>query len=267
MSRGRGAGARSGTVRLAPAHPRRGSGLDPEVYGRWVATVRGLAGEHLHVHMPSSPPPLALDGRPSPVIAVDLDSTVFPLLDVIGSFPEHTGFSMEEVGHWDYLVDRFGGIAPLLDLFDRAMSREHSLEVAPYDGAVQVLDGLVRRHNARVVVMTDRPLRRVEDTIAYADAYRLPYAAILCGRLPDKTSACQTLEAQILVDDRPSTIEAAHAAGLSPLTLAHPYTAEVRQRLGLASHLDWHSIASALEDLLGPGSAQDPPGQPATTAG
>lgn len=230
--------------------------LDGPALAAWQEILRALHDEDLlHLHLPpAGQPGLRVDGGPSPVIAVDLDSTVFPLLDAVAAIPGNEGFTMDEVSHWDYLIDRFRGVAAMLELLEQAMHRDRSLAVAPFAGCRQVLREIVELHNARLVVMTDRPLSRATDTRDYLDHHRIPYSAVLCGRMPDKISVSRMLGAGTIIDDRPSTLEAAHAAGMRALTLAHPYNAEVRATLGIAAAADWHALGPALHEALAPAS-------------
>lgn len=184
------------------------------------------------------------------MVALDLDSTIYPLMDAIARIPGHEGFSMSEVSHWDYLIDRFGGLEKMLVLLDQAMHRDHSLAVAPYAGVPKALKAIVAEHNARVVVMTDRPLSRVEDTISYADHHALPYSAIFCGRMPDKISVCRAIGAEVIADDRPSTMEAAHEEGLHIFSLAHPYNLATIAQLGIAKMDDWEALGAAIGNVL-----------------
>ncbi|WP_217925047.1 5' nucleotidase, NT5C type [Miltoncostaea oceani] len=235
--------------RASPRHLER---LDAVAYGQWQETLRSLHDESaLHLHLPpQGQPGLRCDGSASPVIALDLDSTVFPLIDAVASIPGNEDFSMSEVSHWDYLIGRFGGIAPMMELLEAAMHPDRSLHVAPYAGCREVLTEIIEAHNARLVVMTDRPLRCVGHTREYLDHHDLPYSAILCGRMSDKITISRLLGARTIIDDRPSTLEAAHAAGMATLTLAHPYNASVRSELGIAPADDWNQLAPALAAAL-----------------
>lgn len=223
--------------------------LEATELARWRGLISDLADEKVRVHQPPVITGLRL-AAPSPVVAVDLDSTVFPLIDAIAALPGNEGFGMHEVDDWDYLIGRFGGLESMLATLGQAMRAEHALRVPPFAGAGEVLERLVARHNARLVVMTDRPPGLAPDTLAYLAHHRIPSAAVLCGRLADKVALCDLLGAGTIIDDRPSTLETAHRAGLQALTLAHPYNETARAAIGLDALADWAQLEERLDAVL-----------------
>lgn len=213
--------------------------------GRVVAHVGDAAG-------------VIADGRPSPVIAVDFDATIFPLFDALEGLAHVPRMPREEITYWEYLVDKLGGVEGLVSSLNQVARFDHASRFAPFDGAAAGLAQLVARHNARLVVMTDRPPETAPDTLAYLAHHGVPTAGVLCGKLPDKISPCGKLGAQVLIDDRPSTIEAAHAAGMSIHTLAWPYNAREREALGIAGARDWEELTATLTAQLASTGAERP---------
>lgn len=235
MARGR-AQTRGG-LKLRPPDP--APVLSALGYADWNQCLAELADDQVVV-IPASASERRLG--PSPVIAVDLDSTIFPLLAAIRDVTGDAEIDYPGVPTWEWLVDRLGGLEPALEVFDQAMGFEASHPHPPFEGAAETIRRLGDEHNARVVIMTDRSPANAPEAARYLEHHGIPHSGLVCGRLADKVGLCFWLDASVIIDDRPSTLEAAADAGLLAATIAHPYTDEVCATTEARAHSDWNGI-------------------------
>lgn len=233
--------------------------LTPARMAAWHDDLRSFGEEGRVVAHVGDAAGVIADGRPSPVVAVDFDATVFPLFDALRALPHVPPMPLEEITYWDYLLDQLGGVEGLVSSLNMVARFDHASQFAPFEGATRGLAHLVEHHNVRLVVMTDRPPETAPDTLAYLEHHGVPTAGVLCGKLPDKVTPCGKLGADVLIDDRPSTIEAAHAAGMSIHTLAWPYNERERAALGIPGARDWDELTATLDRQFAGSAAADVP--------
>jgi hypothetical protein len=66
----------------------------------------------------------------------------------------------------------------------------------------------------------------------------------------DKVPRCVELGIHVLVDDSPVNIAKAHAAGIVPATIIHPWNEEVVAQDGVIGAPDWKGLKMRLDPLL-----------------
>jgi phosphoglycolate phosphatase-like HAD superfamily hydrolase len=197
-----------------------------------------------------------------PQIMLDFDSTVFCLLDAMRLCTNGERVSYADCPTWAGLIELCGPegdhlttkdrLHIMLDVFSEAMTFEHmsSLgEKAIFAGADRALQ---RMHAAgvKIHVLTDRPDDRMEGTARFLNEYNIPFDSIhrVSGR--DKAAWCVENGVHVMIDDHPETIEQAHAAGLTVLSLAQLYNAEVAAELGLELAGSWDELEGQIEVAL-----------------
>ncbi|WP_217924634.1 hypothetical protein [Miltoncostaea oceani] len=110
-----------------------------------------------------------------------------------------------------------------------------------------------------IVVMTARPDDVIDHVCEFLAEFRAPVHEVRCG-FYDKIAECVKEGIDVLVDDKPETIEQAHAGGIRVLTLRWPYNAEVIDRLGIEHTETWTpDFTERLKTLLGPASPLSAP--------
>lgn len=187
-------------------------------------------------------------------MAFDFDSTMWDMMTALALEVEReTGMPAAEAyaivnSHWD-AIDKVAGDKRNL-LIRRSCSIEAMRPMGLYPGVVEATHEL-ERLGYRIVVMTHRPPETITDVALMLSENEAVVHEIQCGEF-DKIAACQAAGIDVLVDDKPATIEAAHAAGMIALSLSHPFNSEVIGRLGIVGASGWQpeligQVIAALE--------------------
>lgn len=183
------------------------------------------------------------DARGCPAVVVDFDSTLWDLMravadhvaDDCGLTPD--GAYQRLLGEWDgcdRLVGRERTRAAFREVF-------HSAHMEPYGLFPGAAEGLatLSGEGYRIVVMTHRPGVNITHVARHLDAHGARVHEIQCGPAFDKIAASFAAGAHILVDDKPSTLMAAHEAGLPVTTLRWPYNSQVLDERGIPHAGGW----------------------------
>lgn len=177
-------------------------------------------------------------------VMVDVDSTVYPLLDAIATRPDGQRVSYENAREWSCLTGLVeGGLPRLLELFGECMVYEVMRHHPPLPGAAAALQTM-RDHGLTLHVMTQRPPHYAEDTQRYLREFGVPYDSFICDLEHDKLQLCQQRGISILIDDHPQLLARAHAAGLTALSLHWPYNAEVIREHQLPRSHSWADLSA-----------------------
>ena len=142
-------------------------------------------------------------------IAVDFDSTLWPMLPAMG-------FRYEDCPTWEHLPELCGGVPAMLARFEEIMSYEHMRLTPFFPGASDALRSLTAR-GAQLHLLTLRPEKFKGDVIRMLDDHQIDVVDVRCSLDLDKTEHCLEEGIGVLIDDSPDTIAQAAAAGLDVL--------------------------------------------------
>lgn len=175
-------------------------------------------------------------------VLCDVDSTVFELLKAMSLQPGGERVDIAACHDWDALPDMCGGVPEMLELFDKAMTLESMREVGLFPGAASA-NRCMYAHGVRVHFATIRHPRLGPDTEHFLRECGLRFESFHCDLKLDKVALCKELGIETMLDDQPETLEAAHAAGIAPLALRHPYNDQTLRDLG-THHAgdDWFTL-------------------------
>lgn len=181
-------------------------------------------------------------------LMLDLDSTLYPLLDAIGSLPGGERVNYRDCMTWTHLVELCGGVPQLLRLFAASMSLETMRRFPAFPGAAAWTSEAQRR-GARVHIVTDRPAELRESTLQWLRENGFQPDSFYCLPDLDKLALIEQegLRVNVLVDDHPDLLARAHQAGLAALSLRWPYNCEVLDRLSLPHADDWRELGPLIE--------------------
>jgi uncharacterized HAD superfamily protein len=180
-------------------------------------------------------------------IAIDIDSTLHHYWDVLSDAARRRfGIELPYEEQFDWGVTR---LKP--KQLEVCIAETHSDEVIlkgrPYPGAVEA----VRRWHDQghfIHITTHRQSDCHEATAAWLNRIGLPFDELYCSF--DKVARCTEIEIDVLIDDSPSNIERALAAGIVVATLRHPWNSDVCDVEDVVSADDWPQLEDALAPLL-----------------
>lgn len=196
----------------------------------------------------STPAPLLWANRDNSLVAsqrqvmLDFDSTVFPLLDAMAAHPDggdHLGY--EHIRAWGDLIHACGGGEAMLALFEQVMRHEAMRDHPPFVGAREAVAAL-RDHGVAVRVVSARHPKFAPEITAYLDDYGITVDEVLCAEPIDKVAWCHDNAVEILVDDHPKTLAAAHDAGLEALGLCFDFNRHFFVERGLPTPATWNEL-------------------------
>lgn len=181
-------------------------------------------------------------GYPVMKIALDFDSTVWPLLPAMG-------ISYDEVTYWGHLPDMLGGIDEMNRVFTQVMPFEYAVDHPPFPGCIQTLQHL-ESQGVELHIITHREECYREDVVNYLQHYRIPSHHLDCSPHVDKVETCKQRGISILVDDHPEIAIQAAGQGLQAYMLLFHYNQHARQH-GVVGCQDWTELAEHLLQQLG----------------
>lgn len=160
---------------------------------------------------------------------------------------DHPDLERDIVAHWDGVTIHAGERTPLV--FAAALTGAQMRRIGLYPGAAEATHEL-RGLGYRVMVMTDRDPDTAEDIAAACLDLGIAADELRIGR-GEKIGPCLELGVRLLVDDKPTTISAARAAGLAVATLGHPYNLETCAEHDLTPARDWSELRLTILRELG----------------
>jgi uncharacterized HAD superfamily protein len=203
--------------------------------------------------------PLLHANRDNPQVAaqrqvmLDVDSTVFPLIDAIA---EHIGdptLTTDRCTSWDSLPQLLGGVDRMMEVFEEVMTYETMMRHGVYPGVRETVEAL-HAHNVKIHINTHRPSSVAEDTARYLRDQGIHFDSFHCELGTDKVGFCRERGIEVLVDDHPDTLRSAVEHGLEGLALRYPFNEEVLRRHGLRHATDWrqlgHHVLDAVEERV-----------------
>lgn len=185
-------------------------------------------------------------------VAIDFDSTAWPLLTAMGAHPETPLLNGEPIGphnvpHWDTPLEMYGGdVHAMLAGMDKCRTLEMFREIGMYPGFVEAVQELQRR-GFRPVILTDNSEQACVNIAAYLRELGLEIQVIRKSA-KEKVAWCLEHGSPVLVDDSPMAIETA-AGQVKLLTFPYRYNADAIKRHGAieVSAYDWNEM---LEKIL-----------------
>jgi uncharacterized protein len=180
-------------------------------------------------------------------IALDIDSTLHHYWDLIDRISqERFGVELpyEEQTDWGItLLER----DQLIACVEETHSKENVLSAEPYPGAVETVAAWSEQGHW-IHVTSHRSGRAYAATEQWLDAIGMPYDDLHCSY--DKVARCVELGIDVLVDDSPVNLRRAHAEGIMPATIVHPWNRELVGKDGVIGAADWAELRQRLEPVL-----------------
>lgn len=182
-------------------------------------------------------------------VMLDLDSTVFPLVETMGRLLGRPALSPADCPTWDSLVDHCGGLDGLKATLAEVFVFDVMHAAGAYPGAVETARALTE-HGVRIHVVTHRPEACADDTRRYLEQVGLPFDVLVVHPTIDKVAYCAEHGIEVLVDDHPKLIEAAAAAGLAVCALRFPYNEQALTHAGLTGATSWSELSVQVLDAV-----------------
>lgn len=174
-------------------------------------------------------------------VALDLDSTLYPLLTAMRTVPGGERCRMEHLAEYGSLVELCGGQLELTAVLDVAQSYECQMRHGLFPGAGPAVRALTA-HGVETHVMTSREPRFERDAHRFLLDQGLAPTTVACVPSSQKLALCQELGIDVIADDHPRTLMACAAAGMRCFTLPYRYNTHVIETLGLAQVTNWHQL-------------------------
>lgn len=174
-------------------------------------------------------------------LAIDFDSTVWPLLPAMG-------ISYEEVHYWGHLPDMLGGIDQMHQAFTRVMPFREAVEHPPFPGCVDTLRSL-KDQGVEIHLITHRETCYRSDVEDYVNHYSIPVDYLDCSPELDKVKICAQRGVGVLIDDHPEIAIEAAQSGISAYMLLFKYNQHARE-YGVMGFEDWSQMSEPLRQSL-----------------
>ena len=192
---------------------------------------------------------LSTSAAPDNRIIIDIDSTAWNLLEAMDRIAAHGDvtrpgpglISYATVESWEDLIPKSGGLENMLKLFDRAFEATSMQAIGLFPGYLEAMwafrdAGLALHH------WSDRPDSFQESTRQVLEQFMVPADEVLVQPRFDKVAAAQDLGITRIIDDKPSTIEAAVKAGMDVFSMRYRYNAEVIDRYDVPHATSWAEL-------------------------
>lgn len=210
---------------------------------------RSESENHMSVTSAGAIDELSTVAAPDNRIIVDIDSTAWNLLDAMDRIAAHGDvtvpgpgtISYATVESWEDLIPKSGGLENMLKLFDRAFDAKSMQAIGLFPGYLEAMQafkdaGLALHH------WSDRPDSFQEPTRQVMEQFLVPADEILVRDRFDKIETAKQLGITRIIDDKPSTIEAAVKAGMDVFSLRYRYNADVIARYGIPHATSWSEL-------------------------
>jgi uncharacterized HAD superfamily protein len=158
-------------------------------------------------------------------ILLDIDSTLYPMDSAIRNVLQRFyGLDLPEVNQDTWTPWRQLGLTDEqgLRVLDICHTDEEILRQKPFAGAVATVRKWVKA-GVEVHVVSHRSPRSAGATKSWLAKIGLPYDALALDFMVDKLAYAQKNQVDLIIDDKPTLIEQAVAAGLPIATLRYPY--------------------------------------------
>jgi uncharacterized HAD superfamily protein len=184
-------------------------------------------------------------------ILIDIDSTLYDAGPLLAECFSHV-FGMHEVPMhaWDFWTDQIER-----ETFD-AMIDEHFHAPAaiarqtPYLGAREAIERW-REAGHEIHVVSDRGIGAYDASADWLRAHQIHFDQLVCERHIDKVAYVEREGIDLVIDDRPETLEGIAQIGVPAATISYPYNARVRSlHPGIVGELDWTRLAEGVNRLI-----------------
>ena len=175
-------------------------------------------------------------------IALDFDSTVWPLLPAMG-------ISYDEVTYWGHLPDMLGGIEGMNQAFTEVMPFDYAVHHPPFPSCVETLQELDSQ-GVEIHIITHREECYHDDVVRYTQHYGIPVHNLDCSPHVDKVGACLDRGINILVDDHPDIAMQAAGQGLDAYMLLFQYNHHAQEH-GVTGCQNWSELGVHIQKSLG----------------
>jgi hypothetical protein len=178
-------------------------------------------------------------------LAIDFDSTAWPLLTAMGSHPETPLLNGEPIGphntpHWDTPLEMYGGdVQAMLAGMDKCRTLEMFRQVGMFPGFVEAVRELQQR-GYRPTILTDNSELACSNIAAYLRELGLEIEVVRKSA-KEKVAWCIEQGSPVLVDDSPTAIETA-AGQVQLLTFPYLYNAAAVKAHGAIVCGDWDEM-------------------------
>lgn len=156
---------------------------------------------------------------------VDVDNTLFDFATPLYEMFKDSGINIplpENWNTWDYFYPEFMTKEIAFKHFD--MVHSHQLEYEPFEDARVFLEGLIK--DRAVVIVSHRKPHQCAELRKWLDEHNLPYDIVQCS--DDKTKMFNKAIYNVVVDDCPSTLEAAYRSGIDGYGLQRPWNVDCK---------------------------------------
>lgn len=191
---------------------------------------------------------MPLHDVPVPTVVIDWDNTLHPYMLAAMLHPECPQVDLAVLEHYYHFHELVGGKEKFLEFQNPAHAAERMLQAGLYEGAQEAIAMLVQHVN--VVIMTHRRLHHGPNILRALRTLNVPFMFLITGAV-DKIAFYKSHAVDLLIDDKPTTLESAHAAGLSTASLIHAYNQQTLQQLDVPSAHDWLNLLPLVFEQLG----------------
>lgn len=156
---------------------------------------------------------------------VDVDNTLFDFATPLYEMLIENNINIPSPEHWnkwDYFYPEYMTKETACEYFDMVHSRQ--LEYKSFDDARVFLENLIK--DRAVVIVSHREPNRCKELRKWLDINDLPYDMVECS--DDKTKMFNKAVFDVVVDDCPSTLEAAVNAGINGYGLQKPWNVDCK---------------------------------------
>jgi hypothetical protein len=182
-------------------------------------------------------------------IGVDYDSTIWPTYEVWRKITGNPLFDVEHIRDWNDPVDYAGGLEAFDQLNRQSLTYESMNDHSPFPGCIDVLVEL-QELGAHQSLITAREEHALDAAVRILNKHGYKPAVAVSRQGRDKVQYCLEHDIELLIEDEPNTIRAAHEAGLLVASLRYHYNAAVIDELGIPHAHDWIELRSIIFRLL-----------------
>lgn len=182
-------------------------------------------------------------------IVVDVDGTLYDTKPAFSrQFAARHGIAIapDEITEWDFWKGRIS-LPEFLTLIGEGLhSQAEILGAPPYPGARAALAAW-HQAGAEIFVASDRAEEAGVLTGRWLTEQGIPFDDLVCAPALNKVEYAQSIDAGLIIDDKPATIRAALAAGIPVGTIIHPYNLAEVGLPGVTAATAWPGLRHGLE--------------------
>lgn len=173
----------------------------------------------------------------------DFDGIAYPFITGLSTHPSLGELSIAGCHVWELPILMAG--ADWDEAHAHALTYETMRLIGLYEDFVPAIESL-RAQGVEPIVMTHRSAEGFRDACRILQEAGLDWLEVHRASPEEKIAFCLAEGVQVIVDDHPGTIAAAHAAGLQPMTLRFPYNDAVIAEHGVINAESWTELEALL---------------------